>query len=1038
MKKNKCKSIVNGNIFRVIGVNAAGIASKIESFDKMLFDRKPSVWFLQETKRKPTDTNIKSNNLVNYQVFEMKRTKTKKEGGKGFNGGGLAVGALHDLNPVLISHGSDEAECMTIEVTTGMTRVRCITGYGPQESDIISRKYKFWNYLEKEVHSASSEDVGIIIEMDSNAWAGNEIIPNDPNKQNSNGHMLEMFLKRNKNLTIINSLPICEGTITRKRKTLCLNEESILDLFIVCDKVLPNVIKMQVDEQGVNQLTNYYGTTHNKKPTETDHSKVELDIDWKFKIQKPQRIEAYNYRSQECQKYFKNITSNTTAISSCLESKEPFQKQIKKWEHTLKSHVIAAFPKIRSRKRKFTESDIGKLLETRKQMKLDTSNDRSDEIAQVEAEIGNRISISYIKKIQETMGHLVGDDGGVSHHGVWKARNSLISNDKQHNPVALKDKAGNTISNPEGIKKICLEEILERVRHRKIHPRLRDLQHLKEELCAKRLNIAAHRKSAPWTMQHLERVLKLLKRRKCRDPQGYLNELFKYEAAGSDLKKSLLHIMNKTKEQLEIPDMMKDVNVVLIPKQNKANSNLLENQRGIFLLSIYRSILMKMLLLDEYEGIDEFMSDSNAGGRKGRRAQDHLFIINGIIHQHATSKSEKQISISIYDCEQCFDSLWQEDVVNDLYEAGVKNDKLALLYKANEANNIAVKTPNGISERKTVKNITCQGEPWGPIDCSLQVDGIGKESLNPSLEPYSYKGEVEIPALGWLDDIITVSESGHKTSRMNSFINAQLATKKLRLGAKKCFVLHVGSEHENFKNIELVIDGWTVKSVESYDNGEKEWEDTLEEDMKEISHINYERYLGQIISSDSSNIHNITKQRNKGIGIQNKIIQMLDKIPGGSYHFETAVILRNALLISSMISNSEVWYGLTKKDTDMLEQVDEMWMSNLFECSRNVPRDLLYLELGIVPISYLIKARKQMYLHHILQQEEDSLLHRFFTAQMKFPVKNDWISQVLEEQEELDINNSLIEIQSMTKSKFKALVQKKIKQKAFEHLKRKK
>ena len=159
---------------------------------------------------------------------------------------------------------------------------------------------------------------------------------------------------------------------------------------------------------------------------------------------------------------------------------------------------------------------------------------------------------------------------------------------------------------------------------------------------------------------------------------------------------------------------------------------------------------------------------------------------------------------------------------------------------------------------------------------------------------------------------------------------------------------------------------------------------------------------------------------------------MLDKIPGGSYHFETSVILRNALLISSMILNSEVWYGLTKKDTDMLEQVDEMWMSNLFECSRNVPRDLLYLEFGIVPISYLIKARKQMYLHHILQQEEDSLLQRFFTALMKFPVKNDWISQVLEE--ELDIDNSLIEIQSMTKSKFKALVQERIKQKAFEHL----
>ena len=201
----------------------------------------------------------------------------------------------------------------------------------------------------------------------------------------------------------------------------------------------------------------------------------------------------------------------------------------------------------------------------------------------------------------------------------------------------------------------------------------------------------------------MERVLKLLKRRKCRDPQGYVNELFNYEAAGSDLKESLLHIMNKTKENFEIPDIMKDVNVVLIPKQNKPNLNLLENQRGIFLLSIYRSMLMKMLLLYEYEGIDQYMSDSNAGGRKVRRAQNHLFIINGIIHQHAISKTEKQITISIYDCEQCFDSLWQEDIINDLYEAGVRDDKLALLYKTNEFNNIAVKQFMAYQKGKRLK-----------------------------------------------------------------------------------------------------------------------------------------------------------------------------------------------------------------------------------------------------------------------------------------------------------------------------------------------
>ena len=77
--------------------------------------------------------------------------------------------------------------------------------------------------------------------------------------------------------------------------------------------------------------------------------------------------------------------------------------------------------------------------------------------------------------------------------------------------------------------------------------------------------------------------------------------------------------------------------------------------------------------------------------------------------------------------------------MNDVYEAGVKDDKLALLYEINKTNNIAVKTPCGLSERKTVKNIICQGDSWGSLECALQVNSIGKESLRAGLEPYKYK-----------------------------------------------------------------------------------------------------------------------------------------------------------------------------------------------------------------------------------------------------------------------------------------------------------
>ena len=59
----------------------------------------------------------------------------------------------------------------------------------------------------------------------------------------------------------------------------------------------------------------------------------------------------------------------------------------------------------------------------------------------------------FMKKVQETLGHINGDDGGISTHGMWKAKQNLIPNDKGGNPVALKDKKGNLNKSPKAITK---------------------------------------------------------------------------------------------------------------------------------------------------------------------------------------------------------------------------------------------------------------------------------------------------------------------------------------------------------------------------------------------------------------------------------------------------------------------------------------------------------------------------------------------------------------------------------------------------------
>ena len=109
-----------------------------------------------------------------------------------------------------------------------------------------------------------------------------------------------------------------------------------------------------------------------------------------------------------------------------------------------------------------------------------------------------------------------------------------------------------------------------------------------------------------------------------------------------------------------------------------------------------------------------------------------------------------------------------------------------------------------------------------------------------------------------VDNILTIAESGYKTARMNAFITAKIALKKLELGPQKCFVLHTGKDHEEYRNIELFVDGWRLNSVEDVDTESGVREDTLAEDM-EISHINSEKNLGQIISVDGKNSRNIEK-----------------------------------------------------------------------------------------------------------------------------------------------------------------------------------
>ena len=171
-----------------------------------------------------------------------------------------------------------------------------------------------------------------------------------------------------------------------------------------------------------------------------------------------------------------------------------------------------------------------------------------------------------------------------------------------------------------------------------------------------------------------------------------------------------MKLFNGIKDNQVIPHVMTLANICTIFK-NKGSRLELENDRGIFILTVWKKILDKLIYVDKYKDIDRNMSDSNIGARKSRNIKDHLLILHGIINS-VVRGNEHCIDIQIYDLEKAFDALWLEDCLNDAFDnlsEEKRDDKMSLLYEASKTNMVAVKTAVGLTKRINMPSIVQQG-----------------------------------------------------------------------------------------------------------------------------------------------------------------------------------------------------------------------------------------------------------------------------------------------------------------------------------------
>ena len=464
----------------------------------------------------------------------------------------------------------------------------------------------------------------------------------------------------------------------------------------------------------------------------------------------------------------------------------------------------------------------------------------------------------------------------------------------------------------------------------------------------------------------------------------------------------------------------------------KGSKTDLKNQRGIFRVPVLRCILMRLVYNMKYWEIENNMSDCQTGARKGKSSKNNIFIVNGIIHDIMKSRNMKPVTLQIYDYAQMFDSIDLGQAISDIYDTGLKDDNLILINEANKNIEMAIKTNNGLTDRQTLTDIVLQGDTWGSMLASVQVETIGKECQERGYG-YKYKDSLKISMLGMVDDLIGITEAGYQAKQMNMFINTKTAEKTLQFGPSKCKTMFVGKASSTVLNSDLYVDSWTVSYQDNRETGDLELLEVYNGPVI-MEKTTSQKYLGFVLSCTGDNMVNIGHMKSKSVGIIRQIFNRLENLNLQKYYFECAIILMNCMLRSSILYAAETYYDLTEKQLRELERIEEGFLRKLLKTSKSCPIVILYLSVGIIPARFQIMKMRLMFLKDILNENEQSMIRKFYELQLQKPTKGDWASTCAENIKQLKINLSTEEMRQMKRNQFKNILKTKINELAFTYL----
>ena len=272
------------------------------------------------------------------------------------------------------------------------------------------------------------------------------------------------------------------------------------------------------------------------------------------------------------------------------------------------------------------------------------------------------------------------------------------------------------------------------------------------------------------------------------------NELLKH--GGKQMVKALTKIFNLFLIAKWTPQEWNHERVILLHK--KGNQSDLNNYRGISLTSNIGKLYVRMInaRLSQTAEARNWIPEAQAAFRKGRCAEDHLFVLSSLIND--TKLSRTPMSVAFVDIRKAYDSVDRTLLWQRLERMGVGHNFLTILKSLYRNTRRHILLPHGKTDWFECYRGLRQGCPLSPLLFALYIAHIPAE-LDSHCEGVAV-GDISITNMMYADDIVLIQRNKSGLLQAIHVLYHELAKLGLHLNFGKsntmCFGPHPDMSHD--------------------------------------------------------------------------------------------------------------------------------------------------------------------------------------------------------------------------------------------------